>query len=321
MLFERAYPMPETTFSTEASPTAERVCVMGASGMLGTALINSLLKSGNAVTGFSRQQKPGRPGMGHWDPEKRLIDAARLEGASAVVNFAGDNLASGRWTQARKQEIWASRVDSTRLLCETLAALERPPTVLVNASAVGFYGDRGDNAVYEDSAPGTGFLAELCQAWEAAAAPAQSAGIRTVYMRFGVILTPQGGVLAKMLPAFRLGLGGRFGNGEQRMPWITLADAVSATRYAMRTQDLSGPINVVAPESVTNAQFTEALGGALGRPTAFAVPAMALKLAMGAEFARELLLTGANVRPRKLENTGYRFEHPRLDDALAALLA
>jgi uncharacterized protein len=313
--------MPETTLSSEPSPASERVCVMGASGMLGTALINSLLRTGDRVTAFSRKRGSDQPGMGHWDPRVGTIDAARLEGAGAVVNLAGESLAGGRWTHGRKQQLWASRIDSTALLCRTLSQLERPPRVLVNASAVGFYGDRGDNAVYEDSAPGSGFLAELCQAWEAATAPAQEAGIRVVLVRFGVIITPAGGALAKMLPPFRLGLGGRLGSGEQRMPWIALPDAVGVTRFVLRRTDIEGPINVVAPESITNAMFTEALGRVLGRPTAMAVPGFALKAALGAEMAREVLLTGANVRPRRLEITGYRFEYPRLDDALEAMFA
>lgn len=293
---------------------------MGATGLLGTALINSLLKSGAAVTGFSRRRHSGSPGMGQWNPEAGTIDAERLEGASAVVNLAGENLAEGRWTPARKQQLWASRVDSTALLCRTLAALDHPPRVLLNASAIGFYGDRGENAVDEDSPPGSGFVADLCKDWEAATELASSAGVRVVCLRFGVVLSPNGGALAKMLPAFRLGLGARLGHGEQRMPWITITDAVAAVRFALQNAELTGPLNVVSPESVSNAQFTEALGSALGRPAALKVPGFALKAMFGAEMAREVLLSGANVRPRRLEIGGFRFEHPRLDDALLALL-
>lgn len=291
---------------------------MGATGLLGTALINSLLKSGSPVTGYSRRRQSGSPGMAQWNPEAGTIDATRLEGAAAVINLAGENLADGRWTAARKQQLWSSRVDSTALLCRTLAALDHPPQVLINASAVGYYGDRGENAVDEDSPPGSGFVADLCRDWEAATQLATTAGIRVVCLRFGVVLSPHGGALAKMLPAFRMGLGARLGNGEQRMPWITLTDAVAATRFVL-TQDLSGPVNVVSPESVSNAQFTEALAHALHRPAALAVPGIALKAMVGAEMAREILLTGANVRPRRLEIGGFRFEHPRLEDALADL--
>jgi len=309
-----------TSIYPEGSPTISRVCVLGASGLLGTTLVSSLLKAGTAVTAFSRERRGSSPGLGHWDPAAGQIDAERFEGADAVVNFAGANLGDGRWSDARKRELWASRVDSTSLLCRTLAGLHEKPVVLVNASAVGYYGHRGDEAVYEDSPPGKGFLAELCEAWEAATEPATGVGIRVVKLRFGVILTPAGGVLARMLPAFRLGVGGRFGGGEQRMPWIALPDAISATRFAMRHPDLHGPVNAVAPEPVTNAQLCEAVAHAVGRKPGFAVPAFALKFAFGAEMARELLLTGANVRPRRLEVAGYRFEYPRLEDALEAML-
>jgi uncharacterized protein (TIGR01777 family) len=312
---------PVTSFFPEGSPSIDRLCVFGATGLLGTALVASLLESGRTVTAFSRQRRSrDLPELAHWDPVAGAIDAQRLEGTDAVVNLAGENLADGRWTAARKRLLWSSRVDSTALLCRALAQLKRPPLVLVNASAVGFYGDRGDEAVYEDSPRGEGFLAELCEAWEAATQPAVAAGIRVVKLRYGVILTPKGGALAKMLGPFRLGLGGRFGSGEQRMPWLALADAVGVTRFATRHPFLEGPVNAVAPEPLTNAQLCEALGHVLGRPAAVPVPALALKAALGAQMARELLLSGANVRPRRLEVTGYRFEYPRIDDALDAML-
>jgi uncharacterized protein (TIGR01777 family) len=293
---------------------------MGANGLVGTELVANQLRSGMRVTAFMRTRRKDSPGMGFWDPSAGEIDAERLEGTEAVVNLAGENLADGRWTSARKRRLWSSRVDTTAFLARTLVQLKQPPLVWVNASAVGYYGDRGDEAVYEDSPPGHGFLAELCQAWEAATEPAQKAGIRVVQLRFGVILTPRGGALAKMLTPFRLGLGGRFGSGEQRMPWIALADAIGAVRFAARHRDLFGPVNAVAPEPITNAQFTEALGQVLHRPTALSVPAFALKTALGGQMAQEVLLSGANVRPRRLEVTGYRFEYPRIDDALESML-
>jgi uncharacterized protein (TIGR01777 family) len=313
-------PEPLASVYPAGSPAISRVCIMGASGLVGTDLAATLLKSGVFVTAFSRKPAGDRPDAGYWNPDAGTIEVARLEGTDAVVNLAGENLAAKRWTDARKRRLWSSRVDSTGMLCRALAQLERRPVVLVNASAVGFYGDRGDEAVYEESHAGTGFLAELCQAWEAATAPAVAAGIRVVQLRYGVILTPRGGALAKMLGPFKLGLGGRFGSGEQRMPWIALADAVGATRFAMRHPALSGPVNAVAPEPINNSLLTEALGRVLHRPVALPVPAFALKAALGAEMARELLLSGANVRPRRLEVAGYRFEYPRLDDALEAML-
>jgi uncharacterized protein len=303
----------------EGSPAISRVCIFGASGLVGTALCQGLLKAGSHITAFTRSRKRDQPGIGHWDPTAGTIESERLEAADAVVNLAGAGLADGRWTAARKRELWSSRVDATALLSRTLARLDTPPSVLVNASAVGFYGDRGEEAVYEESPPGTGFLAELCQAWEAATEPALGAGIRVVSLRFGLVLTPKGGALPKLIAPIRLGVGGRLGSGEQRTPWIALPDAVGAVRFALRSRELSAGVNAVAPESVTNAQLVEALGRVLHRPVALPVPAFALKAALGAELAREVLLSGANVRPRRLEIAGYRFEYPRLDDALDAM--
>jgi uncharacterized protein (TIGR01777 family) len=308
------------SFYPEGSPVISRVCVFGASGLLGTALTAGLRRGGSAVTPFTRKRAPDQPGLGFWDPEAGAIDVEHLEHADAVVNLAGENLADGRWTPARKRRLWQSRVDSTALLSRTLAKLERKPLVLVNASAVGFYGDRGEEAVYEESPRGTGFLAELCEAWEAATQPAAAAGIRVVRMRYGVVLSAHGGALPAMMRPIRMGFGGRLGSGEQRMPWIALADAVGATRFALRHPDISGALNAVAPEPLTNAQFTHALARVMGRPAALPVPGFALKVALGAEMASEMLLHGANVRPRRLEVTGYRFEYPRIDDALEALL-
>jgi uncharacterized protein (TIGR01777 family) len=296
------------------------VCVFGATGLLGTALIAALHKAGHTVTAFSRTRHDDRPGFAHWDPQAGTIDAARLHGADAVVSFAGESLGEGRWTKARKQQLIDSRVASTDLLARTLSALPVRPAVFVNASAVGYYGDCGDDAVYEDSPRGKGFLAELVERWEQATEPAREAGIRVVLPRMGVVLARDGGALPRMMTPFKLGVGGRLGSGRQRMPWIALPDAVGAITFAMRHAELSGPVNVVAPEGISNALFTENLAAALHRPAAIPVPAFALKAALGAEMATELLLTGANVRPRKLEVAGYRFELPRLEDALHAIL-
>jgi len=304
---------------TSESAVLSTACVFGASGLVGSALCRALRADGLRVVAFGRGPASG-PDRAHWDPEEQAIDLDALQGVDAVVNLAGSNLASGRWTAARKAGFRRSRVESTAFLCRSLLALERPPRVLVNASAVGFYGDRGDEAVTEDSPAGEGFLADLCQAWESATQPARQAGIRTVLLRMGVVLSPEGGALAKMLPAFRIGVGGRLGPGTQRMPWLAIEDAVGVIRFALSHVELSGPVNAVAPESVSNAQFTAALGRALGRLAVLPVPALALKAALG-EMAREMLLSGANVRPRALEIAGYRFEYPRLDDALEAMLS
>jgi uncharacterized protein (TIGR01777 family) len=212
----------------------ERVCVFGATGMLGTALIAALHKAGHVVTAFSRTRYANRPGFAHWDPTAGTIDLARLHGADAVVNFAGESIGEGRWTAARKQRLIDSRVAATDLVARALTTLPVRPAVFVNASAVGYYGDCGDDAVYEDSPRGQGFLAEMAERWEQATAPAAEAGIRVVLPRYGVVLAREGGVLPRMLTPFRLGVGGRLGSGEQRMPWVALTDAIGATAFAMR---------------------------------------------------------------------------------------
>jgi uncharacterized protein len=290
------------------------VCVMGASGLLGRALCASLEHAGVKVTRYSRS---ARPGFAHWNPARGEIDRAPLEAADMVVNLAGEGLADKRWSAARKVLLRESRVQSTELLARTIASLPDPPRALVNASAVGFYGDRGEEAVFEDSPVGKGFLAEVCQAWEQATLPAARAGVRVVIPRFGPILTPEGGMLRRLLPLFRSGVGGRIGNGEQFMPWIALTDAVSLMRFLMASQ-IKGPVNAVAPEATTNAHFTDTLARALHRPAMLPVPAFALKAAFGE--LSQALLTGANVRPRVLDQAGFRFDYPRLEDALDQML-
>jgi uncharacterized protein (TIGR01777 family) len=294
--------------------TVSEVCVMGATGLLGRALCAALERAGVRVTRYSRSS---RPGYAIWDPARGEIDAKPLASADAVVNLAGEGLADKRWTDKRKQLLRDSRIQSTWLLSRTLAGLETPPKVLLNASAVGYYGHRGEEAVYEESPPGRGFLAELCQAWEAAVRPAADRGVRVVMPRFGIVLTPEGGALARLLPIFRAGVGGRLGSGQQFMPWIALQDAVSVLRFLMGAQHVRGPINTVAPEATTNAHFTDTLAHVLHRPAFLPVPNFALKTAFGE--LSQALLEGANVRPRVLELTGFRFDYPRLEDALEAL--
>jgi len=295
------------------------VCIMGARGLLGTALQRELRAQGVEVTAYGRGPAAPAEGRAHWDPAADELDREPLSGAHAVINLAGEDLSAGRWTARRKQALRKSRVGSTDYLARALAQLPQPPEVLVNASAVGFYGDRGDDAVDEDSPAGHGFLAELCADWEAATEPASAAGIRVVTLRYGVVLTPEGGALAKMLPAFRMGVGGRLGSGNQRFPWVSLTDAVAATLFVIEQEQLRGPVNVVAPESINNRHFTRLLGRTLKRPTVLPVPAFALRMGLG-QMAEDALLVGANVRPRRLEVVGFRFEYPRIEDALGAML-
>jgi uncharacterized protein (TIGR01777 family) len=235
------------------------------------------------------------------------------------VHLAGENVAAGRWNDARKLRIRSSRVDGTRMLAAALAQMERPPRALITASAVGYYGDRGDAWMDERSAPGTGFLAEVCRAWEAATEPARSAGIRVAHLRFGVVLSAAGGALKRMLLPFKLGAGGVLGSGDQYMSWISIDDAVGAIVHAVAERSIAGPVNAVAPAPVTNREFTQALGRVLRRPTVFPMPAFAARLAFG-EMADEMLLASTRVRPSRLEETGYRFEHTSVEQALRHVL-
>jgi uncharacterized protein (TIGR01777 family) len=244
----------------------------------------------------------------------------RLDGFDAVVHLAGENIAAGRWTESVKERIRKSRVDGTQLLSRALARLKQPPRAVVQASAVGFYGNRGDESLTESSPRGQGFLPAVCVAWEAAAEPAEKQGIRVVFLRFGVILSRKGGALKKMLLPFRLGVGGVIGDGSQYMSWITLDDAVAAIQHALSTEGLRGPVNVVSPQPVTNRGFTRTLGRALGRPTVFPMPAFAARLAFG-EMADALLLSSQRVLPDRLLGSGYSFRHPDLEPALRHVLA
>jgi uncharacterized protein len=292
----------------------------GASGMVGTALRNALagrrtpalqLVRGAAVT--ERQL--------HWDPASPLPASAsgRLEGFSAAIHLGGVNLADRRWTAAYRREIGISRVDSTRALATSLAALRRPPHSLLVASAVGIYGDRGEELLTEASSAGFGFLPDLCREWEAAAEPAARAGIRVVHLRFGVVLGPGHGALERMLLPFRFGLGGKLGSGKQWMSWISLADAIAGILFALENSSISGPVNLTSPNPATNAQFTQALGRQLGRPAILSVPSFALRLALG-PMADEALLASARVLPGKLEAARFTFSHPTIEEALSAAL-
>jgi len=289
--------------------------------MLGTAVRQALSGRGSGVLQLVRRDSV-QSGQMRWNPEASapFADSGPLEGLDAAIHLSGASVAAHRWTPAWKREMWLSRVESTRALVTTLAALRQPPKTLLVASATGIYGDRGDELLDESSAPGNGFLADLCREWEAAARPAVEAGIRVVHLRFGVVLGPGAGALAKMLPVFRLGLGGRLGSGRQWMSWISLADAGSAILFAMDMPSLAGPLNLTAPQPVTNAEFTRALGKAVHRLAVLPAPAFALRLALGA-MANETLLASARVVPAKLGDAGFQFIHPTVDGALAAALA
>ena len=296
-----------------------RVAVSGSTGLVGSQVVASLSAAGHEVVRLVR--RPPAPGekVVRWNPEKGEIDAAGLGGLDAVVHLAGENIASGRWTAARKAAIRDSRVNATRLLCETLAGLARPPKTLVCASAIGYYGDRGADVLTEESPPGTGYLAEVCREWEAASEPAARKGIRVVVLRIGVVLSAKGGALSRMLSPFRAGLGGVIGSGRQYVSWIALDDLVGIVLHALHSGELRGPVNAVAPVPVTNRELTEALGKVLSRPTLLPVPAFALRLAVG-EMADALLLASTRVAPRRLEETGYRFRFPELREALRHLV-
>jgi len=297
-----------------------RVAVSGSTGLVGSEVVTVLSGGGHEVVRLVRRvPSPGEKAV-QWDPVTREVDAAGLENLDAAVHLAGENIASGRWNAARKAAIRDSRVNGTRFLCDALAGLDRPPKTLVCASAVGYYGDRGEERLTEESPPGTGFLAEVCREWEAASAPAARKGIRVVALRIGMVLSPKGGALARMLPLFRAGLGGVIGGGRQYVGWVALDDLPHIILHALQRDDLCGPVNTVAPRPVTNREFTETLGTALSRPTPLPVPAFALRLAVGGEMADALLLASARVILRRLEETGYRFRFAELSAALRHLL-
>jgi len=294
------------------------VAVTGASGLIGSALVPALAAHGHRVLRLVRRAPA--VGEAHWNPMRAELDPHVLEGVDAVVHLAGESLAAGRWTHARKHRILDSRVRGTRLLAETLARMSPRPAVLVSMSAVGIYGNRGNELLDETSAPGADFLATVCIEWERAADAAANAGVRVVHPRLGPVLAAQGGALAKMLPAFRLGIAGPLGGGRQWMSWIALDDAVAALIAAVASSALSGPVNVVAPDPVTNAEFTRTLARLLHRPALLPVPAFALQLAFG-KLADAALLASQRVRPAALERAGFHFVHPALGEALRAAIA
>lgn len=297
-----------------------KILISGSHGLVGSALITSLERKEHEFYRLVRRPPRAESAEIEWSPDRYSIAMARLEGFDAVVHLAGESIAGGRWTEAKKSRIRESRVQGTRLLSESFIQLSRPPKTFVSASAIGYYGDRGDEILTESSAPGKDFLAGVGVEWEKATEAAAQKGIRVVILRFGIILDSEGGALAKMLPPFRMGVGGKIGSGKQWMSWIALDDVIGVINLVLANDSLAGPINVVAPNPVRNAEFTKTLGKVLSRPTLFPVPAFGARLAFG-EMADALLLSSQRVEPARLKEAGFKFQFPDLQDALRHVLA
>ena len=295
-----------------------KVLVSGSHGLIGSALVPALAHAGHDVVRLVRSS----PGTGEirWDPAQGLLDAGQLAGIDAAVHLAGEGIGDKRWTDAQKKRILDSRVRSTDLLARRLAEVAATGSVLLSGSAVGYYGDRGDEVLDEQSPAGAGFLADVCRQWEAATAPAERAGVRVVHLRTGIVLSSRGGALKRLLPLFRLGVGGRLGSGRQYQSWVALDDEVGGILHALTTASLAGPVNVTAPQPVTNAELTRALGSLLHRPTLATVPGFALSAVVGREMAGEMLLGGQRVLPAKLQQSGYVFRYPDVESGLGAAL-
>ena len=295
------------------------VVVTGSGGLIGSALKGALEKARHRTVPMVRSQASGDAIL--WDPDRGEIDAGGLEGVGAVVHLAGEGIGDRRWNEAHKAKVKDSRTKGTSLLAQTLAKLNKAPRVLVSGSAVGYYGDRGDEVLTESSRPGNDFLADVCTAWEAATAPAKDAGIRVAHIRTGIVLSGRGGVLPKMLLPFKFGVGGKLGSGRQWVSWIALEDEANAIVHLLGNDTLSGPFNLTVPNPVTNADMTKAIGAALHRPTLIPAPAFALKAALGAEMAGELLLVSQRALPTRLLDSGFTFAQPELAGALRVALA
>ena len=290
-----------------------KIAIAGASGLVGSALIHALTGGDVAITRLVRQAP--KTGEIEWHPNQDQVSAQSLEGFDVIINLAGENLAGGRWTDEHKRKIRDSRVSGTHLLSEAIAKMEVKPRVFVCASATGIYGDRDDEVLDEQSESGGGFLAGVCREWEKACEPATKAGVRVVNLRFGPILAHEGGMLAKLLTPFKMGMGGKVGTGKQYISWVALEDAVNAIKLAINDQSVQGPLNVVSPNPVTNEEFTKTLGHVLNRPTALAMPAFAARLAFG-EMADEMLLVSQRVMPKRLTAAGFQFQYPELEGAM-----
>jgi uncharacterized protein (TIGR01777 family) len=295
-----------------------KIAVSGATGLVGSSLTPVLKAEGRDVWRLVRQGSTVGKDI-FWNPDQGTIDAAALEGVGAVVHLAGENIASGRWTAARKERIRQSRVKGTELIANTLAKLQKPPKVLVSASAIGYYGDRGATILSEDSPPGSGFLSDVCRAWESATQPAADKGIRVVNIRIGIVLSTRGGALQKMLTPFRMGAGGKIGSGGQYMSWVSLQDLCRAISHVLQKDSLRGAVNAVAPSPVSNAEFTGALASVLHRPALIPVPAFAARLAFG-EMADALLLASTRVIPSRLQASDFVFEDSEIRHTLERIV-
>ncbi|MCA9035029.1 MAG: TIGR01777 family oxidoreductase [Planctomycetaceae bacterium] len=291
------------------------VAISGATGLVGQALSLRFQSRGDRVLSITRRDGDGFDDSVRWDPSTGLVNPARLEGIDAVVHLAGENIAGGRWTDSLKKRLRSSRIQGTRSLVESLSKLKHRPRTLVCASAIGYYGDRGDAALTEDASAGNGFLPDLCRDWEAEAIKAEELGMRVVCVRIGIVLSPKGGALAKMMLPFKAGVGGNIGAGDQFWSWIGLNDLARVLEFCVDNQQLTGPVNAVSPNALTNAEFTRNIGAVLHRPTIFPLPAFMAKLVLG-EMANELLLASARVVPQKLLKAGFKFEHPELASCL-----
>jgi uncharacterized protein len=291
----------------------------GASGLLGSALASLLSAKGHRVLRLVRRAAKSEAEI-EWDPEKGSIDKSRLEGADVFIHLSGENVGEGRWTDARKKLLVSSRTETTGLLARTIATMEKKPRRFVCASAIGYYGDQRSGALTETASRGEGFLAEVCEQWERASEPAERAGVETVRMRIGVVLSREGGALAKLLPVFKLGAGGPVGHGRQVMSWVSLADAVRAFHFVSVAKEMSGPVNLVSPNPVENGTFAKTLGRVLKRPAFVRVPEVAIDVMFG-QMGRETVLASQRVVPERLIAAGFAFEHPDLEDALRAALS
>ena len=293
----------------------QSVAITGPNGLVGTELRDLLSQEDKSVVGISRSAGGVQQESIRWSPETGLTNPARLESVDAIVHLAGENIGSGRWTEAKKRVIRSSRIEGTRNLVQSIAAIDKRPQVLISASAIGYYGDRGDLELTESAGPGSGFLAELCQEWEAEANAAKELGVRVVNIRIGVVLNPKGGALGKMLLPFKLGLGGVVGSGKQYWSWVGLSDLVRIISFCLNDPEISGPVNAVSPEAMTNREFTKRLAKHLHRPAFFPLPAFAAKIALG-EMAQGLLLNSSRVIPAVLQDRGFEFSHPTLEECL-----